>query len=98
MFGLALKFICIGPKQSGIPFVSGDLHPAHMTPIKKEHLPEKNCATCGLPFRWRKKWERCWDEVKYCSDRCRQHKNTSDTTKTKTLPTHVQQNIGAKRS
>ncbi|PPT74224.1 DUF2256 domain-containing protein [Xanthomonas arboricola pv. populi] len=26
---------------------------------------------CGRPFRWRKKWERVWDEVKYCSDRCR---------------------------
>lgn len=20
---------------------------------------------------WRKKWENVWDEVKYCSDRCR---------------------------
>nr|WP_288435145.1 DUF2256 domain-containing protein [uncultured Deinococcus sp.] len=26
---------------------------------------------CGLPFSWRKKWERDWDNVKYCSDRCR---------------------------
>jgi len=23
------------------------------------------------PFDWRKKWEKVWDEVKYCSDRCR---------------------------
>ena len=22
-------------------------------------------------FTWRKKWARVWDEVKYCSDRCR---------------------------
>jgi Protein of unknown function (DUF3253)/Uncharacterized protein conserved in bacteria (DUF2256) len=22
-------------------------------------------------MHWRKKWERDWDEVKYCSDRCR---------------------------
>ncbi|MFB1033792.1 MAG: DUF2256 domain-containing protein [Sinobacterium sp.] len=27
---------------------------------------------CNRPFNWRKKWERCWDEVKYCSKRCRQ--------------------------
>ncbi|MEN9457779.1 MAG: hypothetical protein RL135_348 [Bacteroidota bacterium] len=37
----------------------------------KSFLPQKNCATCGKPFSWRKKWEKNWDEVKYCSDRCR---------------------------
>lgn len=41
----------------------------------KSYLPSKDCATCGLPFSWRKKWERCWDEVKYCSDRCRRNKS-----------------------
>lgn len=40
-------------------------------PHKKVHLPEKPCQHCGRPFSWRKKWERVWDEVKYCSDRCR---------------------------
>ncbi|MEM9235104.1 MAG: DUF2256 domain-containing protein [Pseudomonadota bacterium] len=40
--------------------------------VAKRHLPEKHCDHCGLPFAWRKKWERVWDEVKYCSDRCRQ--------------------------
>ncbi|RMT83957.1 hypothetical protein ALP40_100585 [Pseudomonas viridiflava] len=29
---------------------------------------------CGLPFAWRKKWARCWDEVRYCSERCRRQK------------------------
>ncbi len=38
---------------------------------KKADLPEKICASCGLPFAWRKKWAKNWDEVKYCSDRCR---------------------------
>lgn len=38
---------------------------------KKADLPEKICAQCGRPFTWRKKWERVWDEVRYCSDRCR---------------------------
>lgn len=37
---------------------------------KKPHLPFKQCACCGLPFSWRKKWARNWDEVKYCSQRC----------------------------
>jgi len=38
---------------------------------KKSELPVKTCAVCGLPFTWRKKWTRCWDEVRYCSERCR---------------------------
>nr|WP_084682876.1 DUF2256 domain-containing protein [Perlucidibaca piscinae] len=38
---------------------------------RKPHLPEKPCATCGRPFSWRRKWAAVWDEVRYCSDRCR---------------------------
>lgn len=38
---------------------------------KKPNLPTKICPVCGRPFVWRKKWERCWDEVKYCSESCR---------------------------
>ena len=38
---------------------------------KKADLPQKVCAGCGLPFSWRKKWERDWAEVRFCSDRCR---------------------------
>ncbi|MGE6372738.1 DUF2256 domain-containing protein [Stutzerimonas stutzeri] len=34
-------------------------------------MPSKVCARCGLPFTWRRKWARCWDEVRYCSQRCR---------------------------
>ncbi|MBA4192026.1 MAG: DUF2256 domain-containing protein [Planctomycetaceae bacterium] len=38
---------------------------------KKESLPSKTFATCGRPFSWRKKWERCWDQVRHCSEACR---------------------------
>ena len=31
----------------------------------------KFCASCGRRMEWRKKWERNWGSVKYCSDRCR---------------------------
>ncbi|WP_370170615.1 MULTISPECIES: DUF2256 domain-containing protein [Hyphomonas] len=34
-------------------------------------MPEKTCAVCNRPFSWRKKWARVWEEVKYCSERCR---------------------------
>ncbi len=39
--------------------------------VKKGDLPQKICIVCGRPFAWRKKWEKVWAEVKYCSDRCR---------------------------
>ena len=31
---------------------------------------QKDCVICGRPFTWRKKWERCWDEVTTCSKSC----------------------------
>ncbi|MBT4678640.1 MAG: DUF2256 domain-containing protein [Flavobacteriaceae bacterium] len=49
--------------------------------MKKQHLPEKICVVCEKPYSWRKKWEKNWEQVKYCSERCRrspQKKNTID--------------------
>ena len=42
-----------------------------MRGVSKHNLPSKNCLNCLRPFTWRKKWERDWDNVKYCSERCR---------------------------
>ena len=42
-----------------------------MKGVKKNNLPQKVCVICKKPFTWRKKWEKVWDEVKYCSERCR---------------------------
>lgn len=39
---------------------------------RKPELPTKVCAHCGRLFAWRKKWARDWDNVRYCSQRCRQ--------------------------
>ena len=44
---------------------------------KKSDLPSKVCLCCGRPFVWRKKWAKVWDEVKYCSDRCRHQRKPS---------------------
>ncbi len=33
--------------------------------------PDKTCAACGRRIEWRKKWERDWDDVRYCSKACR---------------------------
>ncbi len=34
---------------------------------------EKVCASCGRRIEWRKKWERNWEHVKFCSTACRRH-------------------------
>jgi hypothetical protein len=40
----------------------------------KNGFTPKICVRCALPFEWRKKWAKNWDEVKYCSTRCRDDK------------------------
>ena len=45
-----------------------------MRGVKKENLPEKICLVCKRPFSWRKKWGNNWNEVKYCSQKCRRNK------------------------
>lgn len=42
-----------------------------MKVVRKENLPQKVCITCNRPFTWRKKWAKVWDEVKYCSEKCK---------------------------
>lgn len=39
--------------------------------MSRSPLPTKPCVACGRDIRWRKKWERDWEQVKYCSDACR---------------------------
>ncbi|MFQ3664310.1 MAG: DUF2256 domain-containing protein [Chloroflexaceae bacterium] len=47
-----------------------------MRGVKTQHLPEKICAACGRPFRWRKSLARTWDEVKSCGDACRRYRGS----------------------
>ena len=35
---------------------------------------ERICKTCKKSFSWRKKWQRDWENVLYCSERCRKNK------------------------
>ena len=35
----------------------------------------KFCLVCGRLIEPRKKWIKNWDQIKYCSDRCRLEKN-----------------------
>ena len=34
-------------------------------------VASKPCAVCGRRITWRRKWERDWEQVRYCSDACR---------------------------
>ncbi|WP_461039476.1 DUF2256 domain-containing protein [Spirosoma harenae] len=52
---------------------------------KKSDLPEKICPVCQRPFTWRKKWENVWNEVTYCSERCRREKHSGQL-KNKQMP------------
>ena len=45
-----------------------------MKMVKKPDLPVKICAVCQRPMVWRKSWAKVWNEVRYCSDRCRKSK------------------------
>jgi len=38
----------------------------------------KICSSCGRTIEYRKKWEKNWPEIKYCSDECRRNKNKFD--------------------
>ncbi|WP_084497911.1 DUF2256 domain-containing protein [Spongiibacter marinus] len=49
---------------------------------RKEQLPEKICVVCNRPFSWRKKWQRDWPSVRYCSEKCRRSKTRATQRKT----------------
>ncbi|MFL9838518.1 DUF2256 domain-containing protein [Flavobacterium sp. ST-75] len=46
-----------------------------MKKVKKKNLPIKTCVVCNRPFTWRKKWDKNWEEVKYCSKKCSKNKS-----------------------
>lgn len=38
-------------------------------------INEKICQSCGRPFENRKKWRDIFDEIKYCSKKCKSNKS-----------------------
>jgi hypothetical protein len=50
---------------------------------------EKVCQLCVRSFEYRKKWEKNWNEVKFCSDRCR----AANKTKAKDIILEYKKNI-----
>ncbi|MDA0191800.1 MAG: DUF2256 domain-containing protein [Actinobacteria bacterium] len=37
----------------------------------KNGFAPKLCPTCSREFEWRKKWAKDWENVRYCSNRCK---------------------------
>ena len=37
-------------------------------------MKTKHCLSCGRPFSEQKRWEENWDNIKYCSQKCRRNK------------------------
>lgn len=44
----------------------------------KSTLPKKICQHCGKVMVWRKSWAKNWSDIRYCSDRCRNHRTRSE--------------------
>ena len=60
------------------------------------HKLVKDCLHCERPMTWRKKWERNWDTVVYCSDKCkkdaaRQRRRSSQEAEAEQSPAPVTQ-------
>jgi hypothetical protein len=57
--GFALGQPCRGPAALLSPAETAITPPAPAgLQIGKADLPSKTCVVCGLPFTWRKKWEK----------------------------------------
>jgi len=50
------------------------LHKGERSGARAGVLAAKTCPACGRSIEWRKKWERSWDSVRFCSDACRRNK------------------------
>ena len=76
--GFARQALDTGP-QSAVFVYLFLLVKVHVIMVEDRHsfagnkaaLPRKVCVVCGREMTWRKKWARNWDQVKYCSERCR---------------------------
>jgi hypothetical protein len=42
------------------------------------NIEVKVCVVCGRAMRWRKAWAKNWAEVKFCSNKCREHRTAPE--------------------
>lgn len=68
-------------QPDGVAARPHDAHLASPTPSVACHTlvmagssrASKTCTVCGRTIEWRKKWERNWDEIRYCGEKCRRN-------------------------
>jgi hypothetical protein len=76
--GLQARLNLIAAKRPGDPYCNSTrLTKSNRKTVMTHHkqkLPSKLCQVCGKSMSWRKKWQKNWDEVRHCSQRCRENK------------------------
>jgi hypothetical protein len=68
MRAMRVSFLC---HHLPMDWRSGVTHYMHT----KLNLESKLCPVCQRPFTWRRKWAKDWEQVIYCSNRCRKEKH-----------------------
>ncbi|MFC5388827.1 DUF2256 domain-containing protein [Brevundimonas bullata] len=63
------------PERMAVPLAARKV--SGMRRVQKKDLPSKTCPVCVRPFAWRKKWQRDWPNVIYCSARCASQRTTA---------------------
>ena len=70
-FGASRVLVSFFSKKSDIEDAAGSQPKKY---LKSKGLPSKICACCGREMVWRKSWAKNWEDVKYCSEKCRRSK------------------------
>merc|ERR1711908_241484 len=66
-----LSHVSPGLRSSVAPASTIGLARAALRMRQRGNAAGRMKKTKTKPMVWRKKWEKNWDEVRYCSDRCR---------------------------
>ena len=56
------------------PAATGSAYRGAGRQTRGAEVPSRYCAVCGRRVEWRRKWADCWEQVKYCSERCRRRR------------------------
>lgn len=73
--------------ESSTPGVESSTPGVHRVFDRGAWKEAKLCVTCQREFTWRKKWQRCWDSIATCSEKCKKMRKESNNVTTLTSST-----------